>query len=322
MTFNGERIFITGGAGFLARAFYRRARREGWNATFTAFSRGDATHARLQREYPEVKLIRGDVAGDPEFLAAAMAGHDYVIHMAATKYVDLGERAAENTVRINVDGSRNVIRAARAARVQRTVAISTDKACQPVNVYGMTKALMERLFQEAAAEGEFVAVRYGNVVGSTGSVCTLFEQQLQDAGRMRITDPHMTRFWMGVDEAIDLVLYALAIAPPGALVIPKPRAMTIVNLAHSVWSRHAEGPAPFDEIGVRPGEKRHELLMHAEESVRSNDGPHSLAQYYELAPPGTSARLDVPFMLTSSEPMGGWIGIDEMRGLIIDAEDV
>lgn len=336
-------VFITGGAGFLARAIYRRARAEDWPCKFTAYSRGDATHAKLRELYPEVRTIRGDVADENvELLASHMQGADYVIHAAATKYVDLGELAARNTVRINVDGSQRVIDAAVRAGVPRTVAISTDKACQPVNVYGMSKAIMERLFQEAGDLYEgcgFTAVRYGNVVGSTGSVATVFERQIREAGTIRITDPRMTRFWMGVDEAINLILFALVDAEPGTVVIPRPRAADIVTVATAAWGVArlrglvaAETPQ-IDTVGVRPGEKRHEALMHAEEASRAKLVAGD--RYFVLAQPGKSwgdeeAQRTGAFFggqptgmsLLSSLPRGGWIGAGTLQDLIIDAESI
>lgn len=319
------RVLITGGAGFLARAIYRRAEADGWDCRFTALSRGDATHAALARRFPRVRTIRADVADDPDFLAAAFRGHDVVIHAAATKYVDLAEAAAYNTARVNVLGSMNVLNAALRAGVERVLAISTDKACAPVNVYGMSKAVMERLFQEAgqlAGDATFVACRYGNVIGSAGSVIPMFERQLAELGRAKITNPDMTRFWMGVDEAIDLILFSLYQAPSGTVVIPEPRAMTILDVVRAIAG---EADPAVEYIGERPGEKRHEALLHAQESVRaveatSKPGSWGTA-YYLLHPPGPPppGAVAVPFELTSDAPAGGWMPPEEMRELARDA---
>lgn len=261
-------VFVTGGAGFLARGLYARARRESWPCRFTAFSRDDHKHAALLRDYPEVRFVRGDVAGDSDLLAAAMAGHQLVIHAAASKHVDLAEYAVWETQRVNVEGSMSVAWAAIAARVPRVVAISTDKACHPVNTYGLTKALMEKLLIEAnqlSDETVFTLTRYGNVIGSTGSVVTVWKAMLAKDGFVTATDPDMTRFWLSVDQAVDLIEMA-AEAPAGTILIPRLPALAMRDLRD--W--YLPG-AEFRYGGLRPGEKRFEELLTAEEA------PHAAA---------------------------------------------
>lgn len=314
---------MTGGAGYLARALYARAEREGWDVQFTAFSRDDSKHVPLMRRFPSVKCIRGDVAADRDVLAAAMQGHDYVIHMAAVKYVDLAESNVFDTVRVNVDGSRNVIMAAISARVTRAVGISTDKACEPVSVYGMTKAVMERMLIEGdrmASRTEFAVCRYGNVVGSTGSVIPLFRDQLARNGEITLTAPGMTRFWMGVDEAVDCIL-ATFVAPRGATIIPIPRSMSLLDMVHAAVG----DDVPIRVTGLRPGEKVHEQLIGLAESVRarslriaSNDEVEQNGfprpqegdapvvavpgRYYELRGPG-EIQHNNPFIVSSSDEL-------------------
>jgi len=325
-------ILVTGGAGFLARGIYRRARAEGWGARFTAFSRDDAKHARLQADFPEVRTVLGDVAGGDELLLdTVFVGHDAVIHAAASKYVDRAETSVWDTVRTNVYGSQAVAEAAIRAGVERVVGISTDKACEPVNVYGQTKAVMERIFQEADAlspDTRFTVVRYGNVVGSTGSVVPLFRRQLEETGRVRVTDPKMTRFWMGVDEAVDLIVDALH--PDfgefrGHVLVPSARALPLGDLVRIAIGVDPGVPLSEDMVevvGVRPGEKRHEKLIHQQESVRAKGyiGPDRAFQW-ALAPPGDEPSA-AAFDFVSDAPLRGMMPLDEMVALMADAETV
>jgi len=322
------RILITGGAGFLARGIYRRARRESWPAQWTCLSRDDSKHAILQARYPEVACVLGDVArmGIDE-LALLFRGHDLVIHAAASKYVDRAELAARETVHVNVVGSMNVAQAAILARVTQVVGISTDKAVQPVNVYGMSKAIMERIFQEAGQNEygtEFVVMRYGNVIGSTGSVIPMWRRQLAEGKPIAVTDPTMTRYWMSVDEAVDAIVHAVSFAPNAHVVIPRPRAMQMGAIAAALAGTRWNGEGFADEsririVGLRPGEKRHESLMHAAESVRVE---HRDRPYSWIAPPGTPLHNREEFELVSDRPEAGWIMPEEMLELIVDAENV
>lgn len=330
-------VLITGGAGFLARAIYRRARREGWDARFTALSRDDAKHAELQRRYPEVRSVLCDVGcGDLLVLAAAMTGHQTVIHAAASKYVDRAELNAWDTVQTNVYGSQAVAEAAMMSGVEQVVGISTDKACQPVNIYGFSKAVMERQFQEAdrLTDTRFVVVRYGNVVASTGSVVPLFRKQLAETGRIQITDPKMTRFWMSVDQAIDLIVDALEDAEqlPGHVFVPSPAAMEIGDLALIALGETEHGPLPEDRVeivGMRPGEKRHEKLIHRQESTRVVEWPDDLVAArakpwaWAIAPPGRAEDGGyAPFEVTSDQPTSGWLAISSMIEYMNDSEEV
>lgn len=256
-------VFITGGAGFLARGIYARARREKWDCRFTAFSRDDHKHAALHREYPEVHCIRGDICGSPDYLTAAMTGHETVIHAAANKHVDLSEYNVAETIHNNVYGPEQVAWAAVNANVRRVIGISTDKACHPVNVYGKTKALMEGLFIEANTWGEtvFTLTRYGNVLDSTGSMIGDWRKKLKEQGYINATSPEMTRFWLSVNQAIDLILIAIS-EPAGTITIPRPSALSMKRMEE--YFLPAGTRVTYD--GIRPGEKMHEELLTVEES--------------------------------------------------------
>ena len=324
------RVLITGGAGFLARGIYRRSRAESWPVRFTALSRDDAKHHKLQLQYPEVATVLGDVStiGERE-LALLMRGFDMVIHAAASKYVDRAELNALDTIATNVEGSRRVARAAQHANVGRAIAISTDKACHPVNTYGASKLLMERIWQEQSdAYTTFTGVRYGNVVGSTGSVLTLFEQQLIERGYLTLTDPGMTRFWMTVDEAVDVIL-AAAEAPSRVMVIPKMRAASMHDVACAALGYDEHRPLPLTGgqpqvkiVGVRPGEKKHEAIIHAQESVRVTEGDGFRAPWHLHAPGFPTPDDARTFSVSSDDPPRGWIPIPELREMVADAAEV
>lgn len=324
-------VLITGGAGFLGRGIIRRAHANNWDWNITVFSRDEAKHVKVKSRWPDVRIIRGDVTEPVEQLVRAFTGHDLIIHAGANKLIDIGELHAMEVVRNNVFGSYNVAQAAAIAGVPQVIGISTDKAVQPVNTYGMTKAIMERLFQEAntwSDTTQFKLARYGNVVGSTISVILYFQEQLQHFGYIKLTNPEMTRFYMGVDEAIDVILHTMDKALAGSVVIPKMKAMSLVDTAKLVLGlpRSMSKEALLADkrvhvVGARPGEKVHEHLIHRQESVRVLSDQALQDQYFELRPVG-EIHYDDEFEVTSADPLGGWMEFDEMKALIQDAANV
>lgn len=310
-------VFVTGGAGFLARALYKRARVEGWPCRFTCFSRDDHKHAALVRDFPEVTCVRGDVAGDGDMLAAAMAGHQLVIHAAAAKHVDISEFNVWDTKLVNVDGSQAVAWAAIKARVGRVIGISTDKVCHPVNTYGLTKGLMEKLFIEAnrlSDETAFVLTRYGNVLGSTGSVLTVWKAMLAKDGFVTATDPDMTRFWLTGDQAVNLILIA-AEAPAGTITIPRAPALAMRDMR--AWFLPE---AEFRYQGLRPGEKRYEEMLTSEEgpfASRSFANPHELsASFHWLYPQTGQPMAGEPIADYRSDRPDRFLTKDELAALL------
>jgi UDP-N-acetylglucosamine 4,6-dehydratase len=195
-----------------------------------------------------------------------MGGQDIVIHAAAMKYVPQAETNVSEAIAVNVDGSRNVARAAMRNNVERVIGISTDKACNPINVYGMTKLCMERLFQEYAqlSNTRFNLVRYGNVIGSTGSVIPLFQKQARENKIITLTNPHMTRFWLSEKTAVNLVLKGLEETESGTVLIPRLASCDMEILAKAVvYSEllNDNDKVGLKTIGVRFGEKTHENLL-------------------------------------------------------------
>lgn len=304
------KLFCTGGTGYLGRGVLRRD----LNYDITIYSRDEYKQDICQSRYPNARYVLGDIR-DTERLSLAMAGHDIVIHTAAVKFVDKAETNAAECLSVNVGGSESVILAARRAKVQKVVSISSDKAVQPVNTYGCSKMAMERLFSEASDGFTlFNCVRYGNVIGSTGSVIPLFRRQYEQYGKVTITDSNMTRFWMSVDEAIDLILLALNSDIPGAVFIPLVKSMKMGDVVKAALP-YDIGEVPAEIIGIRPGEKMHERLLHDEESVRAEKNK----DHFVLYPPGSPIINTESFNISSKYPHF-WLDIPSMRSLIADSE--
>src|SRR5262245_31382829 len=198
-------MLITGGTGSLGQALLKYVQVTAPETQIVAYSRDEVKQGELRGQYPEVRFMLGDVR-DYDRLAMAMRGVDVVIHAAAYKQIPSAEANVDEAIATNVLGSINVARAAVHANVQSVVGVSTDKACMPVNAYGATKSLMEKLFQQANEWGDtfFNCVRYGNVLKSRGSIIPLFMRQAEQDIKYTLTDPNMTRFWMTLDDAVKL----------------------------------------------------------------------------------------------------------------------
>lgn len=277
-------ILITGGAGFIGRAIIKRAHDDAWDARFTVLSRDEQKQHVVMSRWPDVRCVLGDIR-DPERLSDIFAGHDTVLHAAALKYIPEAEFNVKECLDINVAGSRNVINAAHGV-VDRVVALSTDKAVSPLNVYGATKMLMERLIVEAdllSTDTRYTCVRYGNVVGSTGSIIPRFHDAILQSQDLPITDPGMTRFWLSVDEAIDLIIHACSVDDRGVTVIPKARSTSLDSIVDAL-SIVTGKDCQTHTVGIRPGEKLSEALINEHESLRTvwND------PYWYLLPQGRS----------------------------------
>lgn len=267
-----KNVFITGGTGTLGRAILQRADDEQWSSSFTVFSRDPMRHMAMP-DYKNitVRYVMGDIR-DYDHLSRSMVGHDLVIHAAAMKHIPQGESEVMYTIETNVIGSYNVALAAVQHKVERVIGISTDKACYPVNTYGATKFLMERIFAEFSRNGRtaFVCCRYGNVIGSTGSVVQVWQQQRERGEKITITDPKMTRFWLSEAQAVDLVIESSeAISfPSGTIAIPNAPAVDMFTFAKMVVGEDL-APDDIQVVGVRAGEKTHECLLTAEEMGKS-----------------------------------------------------
>lgn len=260
-------ILITGGSGTLGQAIVRTAERENWPAQITIFSRSELRQAQMRAKYPHCRYILGDVR-DYERTAAAIAGHDLVIHAAAMKRIPECEAQPAECYQTNVIGSMNVVRACIAGGVKRCVGISTDKACRAVTAYGASKLAMEALFQaQTGRPTAFSLVRYGNVVASNGSVIPIWRERAKQGQPLEITDTRCTRFWMAPSEAVQLITYAAQAYYPGVIVVPKMGALPLLEMAEIIAPN-----AEIHETGLRSLEKLHEDLIHPEETVKEAHG--------------------------------------------------
>jgi len=275
MSLENKVILITGGTGSFGQKFAEVALREGNPKTIRIFSRGELLQQEMRQKFHDDERLRffiGDVR-DRERVYRAMNGVDIVVHAAALKQVPTCEYNPIEAVRTNVEGAINVIDAAIDSGVEKAMAISTDKAAYPVNLYGATKLVMEKLFIQANAytglrKTRFSSVRYGNVIGSRGSVVPLFFQQ-SSSGEITITDERMTRFWIAVEQGAHFVIKCLEEMRGGEIFVPKIPSMRIIDLADVIAPKVRKRT-----IGARPGEKLHEVLLTGEESrhTREFDG--------------------------------------------------
>jgi UDP-N-acetylglucosamine 4,6-dehydratase len=272
MNFSGATILLTGGTGSFGNTFTRRVLDEWPDAVVRVFSRDELKQHEMRQRFgdEQVRYFLGDVR-DRDRLYRAAQGADVIVHAAAMKQVPACEYNPFEAVQTNVIGAQNVVDVAIDAGVQRVVALSTDKAVNPVNVYGATKLCAEKIIVQgnayaARTKTRLACVRYGNVVGSRGSVVPVFQRQVETEGRLTITDERMTRFWITLEQATDLVLHAFAHAAGGEVFVPKIPSMRVVDLAEAM------GPGlPYDITGIRPGEKLHELLLTSDESRHAVD---------------------------------------------------
>jgi len=269
----GNSILITGGTGTLGHAIVRTAISEQWPCQITIFSRSEYRQALMRAQYPTLRYVLGDVR-DYASVAAAVAGHDVVVHCAAMKRLPEAEAQPSECIAINVNGTQNVVRACQAAGVTRCVFISTDKACRASVVYGASKLIAEGLIRAQPAQPTiFTACRYGNVLGSNGSVLQLWDQQAARGEALTITDKACTRFWMSERDAVRVIECAAKL-DAGQIYVPKMGALNICVMAYMLYSERG-----YDVrfVGLRSLEKLHEDLIHEDERVYSYDDHFVLA---------------------------------------------
>jgi UDP-N-acetylglucosamine 4,6-dehydratase len=321
---NDSTILLTGGTGSFGHAFVERVTRCWPDAVVRVYSRDELKQSEMRVHFgdEQVRYLIGDVR-DRARMTRAVDGADIVVHAAAMKQVPACEYNPFEAVRTNVLGAQHVVDAAIDGHVRRVVALSTDKAVNPVNLYGATKLCAEKIFVQGnayAAQGQtrLACVRYGNVVGSRGSVVPLFRDQLIRDGRLTITDERMTRFWITLPQAVDLVLHALDRMEGGEIFVPKIPSMLVTDLAEAI----APG-APRDVIGIRPGEKLHELLITSDEARHAIDAGDVYLVMPEhpwwdaLGPNAVGKDVDDDFIY-ASDTNDEWLSIDDLR-TVLDA---
>ncbi|MGV8878709.1 MAG: UDP-N-acetylglucosamine 4,6-dehydratase (inverting) [Sphingobacteriaceae bacterium] len=284
LSIDDKQILITGGTGSLGMALTERILTKWPNVKrLVIFSRDEQKQYHMAQrypheKYPQIRFFIGDVR-DKERLIRAMAGIDYVIHAAAMKHVPIAEYNPDECIKTNIGGAQNVVDACLATKVERVVALSTDKACAPINLYGATKLTSDKLFIAANnIKGwnpiRFSVVRYGNVMGSNGSVIPFFLSKKKE-GILPITDPNMTRFNISLEAGVDMVMHALFYAWGGEIFVPKIPSYKITDVAAAI------GPECKQVIvGIRPGEKVHEEMITSSDSFYTYD----LGKYYTILP--------------------------------------
>lgn len=268
---DGASVLITGGTGSLGKSLVQYLLSETKVRRIAIFSRDELKQQDLRIQFkddPRLRWFLGDIR-DLDRLKRAFHGVDFVIHAAALKQVDTGEYNPMEFIKTNVLGSQNVIDASIDVGVKRVVALSTDKASSPINLYGATKLTADKLFVAANNYSytygtAFSVVRYGNVMGSRGSVIPFFKDLAGQGKPLPITDLRMTRFWISIQDAVKFVIDSLEMMTGGELYVPRIPSMKIVDLAHAV-----SADSKLEEIGMRPGEKLHEEMISADDSRRT-----------------------------------------------------
>lgn len=268
---DGQTILVTGGTGSFGKRFVKTVLAEYKPKKLIIFSRDELKQYEMAQEfspadYPCLRYFIGDVR-DETRLDMAMRDVDIVVHAAALKHVPIAEYNPFECIKTNVMGAENVVRACIKRGVKRVVALSTDKAASPINLYGASKLASDKIFTAAQHMGGrngpvFSVVRYGNVIGSRGSVVPFFKKLIADgATELPITDDRMTRFWITLDQGVNFVLSSLEMAKGGEVFVPKIASMSITELAHAMAP-----DLPHKIVGIRPGEKLHEVMVPMDDS--------------------------------------------------------
>lgn len=329
----GKSILITGGTGSLGKALTRHILGKYPDVSkLIIFSRDEQKQFEMEQEFPtrkykQIRYFIGDVR-DKQRLDRAFAGVDYVIHAAAMKHVHIAEYNPDECVKTNVGGAENVIRAALRSSVSKVVALSTDKACAPINLYGATKLTSDKLFVAAnnirgSKDICFSVVRYGNVMGSNGSVIPFFIKKKKTDGILPITVKSMTRFNITLQGGVDMVMHALETAWGGEVFVPKIPSYRILDVADAVCP-DCEKPV----IGIRPGEKVHEEMITSSDSFFTYD----LGRYYAILPQTpvwnidefskhfSATKVEEGFSYTSNNNEN-WETVESLRELIKEHVD-
>lgn len=313
-------ILVTGGTGSFGKAFIRYALDNLDPRRIAILSRDELKQSEMRKQFPDDRLrwFVGDIR-DRERLRRAFHGVEYVVHAAALKQVDTAEYNPYEYVKTNVIGSQNVIEASIDAGVRKVVALSTDKASSPINLYGATKLTADKLFVNAnnysdATGADFSVVRYGNVMGSRGSVIPLFRQLIAEGKALPVTDTRMTRFWITLPQAVQFVVESFDRMSGGELYVPRIPSMRITDLIEAL----APGCETY-EIGIRPGEKLHEEMISADDSYRTIRQPDryvvkpTVQEWWFKEPDGEPVPQGFSYRSDTNDL---WLTPDDLRALI------
>ncbi len=328
---DNETLLVTGGTGTFGKAFIKYVLEHYNPKKIIIYSRDEFKQFIMANEFKahadKLRFFIGDVR-DKERLERAFEGVDYVIHAAAMKQVPACEYNPNEAIKTNIHGAQNVIDAALNTRVKKVVALSTDKAVNPVNLYGGTKLVSDKLFIAANAysgskETNFSIVRYGNVAGSRGSVIPFFKNILDNGGtELPITDYRMTRFWISITQGVELVIKALAEANGGETFISKIPSFKITDLAEAMLPGCAK-----PEVGIREGEKLHEIMVTVEDAPNTYEFEKHFIIYPQMVwnnrqkpnPDGTGKRVPDGFSYSSGNNTE-WLSVEQIRDLLTRLE--
>lgn len=288
--FDNQRILITGGTGSWGQTLTRMLLDTYSPKEIVIFSRGELQQVLMQRKFrdPRIKFVIGDVR-DLEAVRFAMRGIDVVFHLAALKHVPVCEDHPQEAIKTNITGTTNVVNAAIEHRVAKVIDVSTDKAVDPLNLYGMTKAVGEKLIIQAndlSNHTRFVCIRGGNVMGSNGSVIPYFIEQIRSGGPVTITDREMTRFFLTLEQAIGLLFKAAESSIGGETFVMNMPACRILDVAEVLMDHY--GKVDIVEMGAKPGEKLDEMLISQHEALQSYCYDEN---YYVILPTNSSFEL-------------------------------
>ncbi len=300
--FEGKNVLITGGTGSFGKTYARILSELYKPNKIIIYSRDELKQYEMAQRFkaPCMRYFIGDVR-DKARLVRAMRDVDFVIHAAALKQVPIAEYNPMECIKTNVEGAQNVIDACLENGVARCIALSTDKACNPINLYGATKLASDKLFVAAnniagANNTKFSVTRYGNVVGSRGSVVPLFKRLLaQGANELPITDERMTRFWISLEDGVKFVLANFARMHGGEIFVPKIPSMKITDLAHALAPK-----AAIKIIGIRAGEKLHEIMISSDDSHLT----YEFKDYFVISPSIKFTNADVDFSVSANGERG------------------
>jgi UDP-N-acetylglucosamine 4,6-dehydratase len=324
---NGKTILVTGGTGSFGRAFIKTVLDKYDVKRCIVFSRDELKQYEMNQEFPAgpglpIRYFIGDVR-DVERLELAMRDVDYVVHAAALKHVQTAEYNPFECVKTNIHGAENVVMAAIRTGVKKVIALSTDKACNPVNLYGATKLAADKIFVagnnlSGAYGALFSVVRYGNVIGSRGSVVPLFQKMISEGAlELPITDKRMTRFWITLDQGVGFVLSCLNTMQGGEIFVPKIASMKITDLAKCMAP-----DLPHREIGIRPGEKLHEVMISEDDArttIEFDDRYAILAPFlnaYRITNDGLSGSSVSAGFRYASDTNENWLTAKEFKKTI------
>ncbi|EAK0446122.1 TPA: UDP-N-acetylglucosamine 4,6-dehydratase (inverting) [Campylobacter lari] len=331
--FNGKSILITGGTGSFGKTYTKTLLQKYKPKKIIIYSRDELKQFEMAREFNDtcMRYFIGDVR-DKERLNIAMKDVDFVIHAAAMKHVPIAEYNPMECIKTNIHGAQNVIDACLENNVEKCIALSTDKACNPINLYGATKLASDKLFVAANniagnSHTKFSVTRYGNVVGSRGSVIPFFKKLINEGAKeLPITDERMTRFWISLEDGVNFVLNNFAYMHGGEIFVPKIPSMKIVDLAKTMAPNLAH-----KIIGIRAGEKLHEIMISSDDSHLT----YEFENYYAISPSIQFNNINVDFSINakgqkgkkvsndfsySSDNNPSWISQEELLNIINHTE--